>query len=531
MNRWKVIILGIGVLLISANSDAATITVAQDGSGVVKSVQAAFAAATNGDEIVILDDGVYEEDVMTGAGFQMVASYTLKAAEGKKPIIRAANKLPRLITLGIVGVDYMGFALLGCQNVSIEGITFENLSFDYNGAKYGAALTIADSVGVSIKNCTFRGAGAEEDKYNDGLNSTIFVAGLGVIAAPTNIAIDSCLFENFLKGITIAEWPNPAALADPSVIVRDSTFKNGVWGIEITASSYPESPNPATILAGSGIVIKGNEFLTLSGVGIALSGCYASIDHNMFLQCYAGIDAHYIPELSLAPTTAKIDQCAFIGMETDGMYVHMYNTETNADDHPVAVDVANCAFIGNQDFGVYVERGKTSFRNCTFAGNGLSAARISNGTGSVTSQFYQCDFYKNNQIDYPEYPHFKDHFEFLVDYNNYPTRVEITNCNIVGERGVLNGYLLDHSIFDPAACVVSYSNVYTQSDPLVNVVSDHILNIDPQYVSPTVDPSQYDPDDFQIPSDSILQTAGKGGEHIGAWGATPSAVAPWDLYR
>ncbi len=522
--------LGIWMLFLSATGYTATITVAQDGSGNVATVQSAIATIQNGDEIVILDDGVYVEDLTAGAGFLMPASFTLRAAEGKTPTIRSANQLSRLAAFGIAEIDYMGAAFLGCQNVLIEGITFENLAYESNSASYAATITIGDSIGVTVRNCTVRGAGSDPEKY-PGLNSAFFIVGLGVITAPTDILIESCSIENFYKGFTIAEWPDPAALGNPTVTVRNCTLMNGSLGIDAISSSYPESPDPSTTLAGSGLLFEDNYFSNLYYSGIMMSGGYAVIERNLFERCYTGIDIHYMPSLGVSPVIAKINECDFFDMDGDGLSVDAYNTETNVDANPVNVDVTNSAFVGNDYFGVYVERGTTHFSNCIFTGNGLSAARISYATSTVTAKFDHCDFYRNNQIDYPEYPHFDDQFEILIDPNNQPTRTEFTNCNIVGTRGILNGYMLNHSIYDPEACIASFCNVFTESDPLVNVVSDNILNFEPDYLSASVDPATFDKEGFQLTSGSILVTSGKEGTYIGSQGPATSSAGSWDLYR
>lgn len=529
MTNMKRFAIGIGILLFAASGYAATVTVAKDGSGVVNTVQAAFAVAQNGDEIVILDDGVYVEDAMTGAAFQMTASFTLRAADGKKPTIRSANQLPRLTTLGVPGVDHMGFTLLGCQNVLIEGITFENLSFESNVAKYGSAMTIGDSVGVTVRNCVFRGAGADHDSYHGGLNSNLFIVGLGVIVAPTNILIEDCTFENFFKGMTIAEWPNRDALADPSVIVRNCTFQNGIGGIDAVNSSYPESPNPATTLTGPGNLFEENSFNNLSGSGIVLSGGYSILNHNMFNDCYFGIDAHFYSTQGTSPNIGKINQCAFVNNKDCGLLVHVYEDEKNGDDYKVTIDVENCAFIGNKWHGVYVERGTSTFRNCTFAGNGVLGARVSNSTATVSAEFNHCNFYKNNQITYPDYPHFNEKYEIWVDTNPIATQAEFTNCIIVGERGILNSAYNT----DPNSCIVSYCDIFTQADPLKNATGDHILNVDPQFVSPKItwDESDEELAGFKLPNGSVLLTAGKDGTYIGAWGPDESEIGSWDLYQ
>ena len=153
---------GLGLLatfLVVGVSWGATITVKQDGSADATSVQAALMAASNGDTIIIGDSEVYEEDLTAGAAADLVASFTLKAAEGQTPTIRAVNQMERLGALGYPGIDFMGTFFFGCQGVVVEGITFENATVEMNAAGLSASLALFDCSDITIRNCTVRGAG------------------------------------------------------------------------------------------------------------------------------------------------------------------------------------------------------------------------------------------------------------------------------------------------------------------------------------------------------------------------------------
>ncbi|RJP22080.1 MAG: hypothetical protein C4527_22385 [Candidatus Omnitrophota bacterium] len=106
MNRMGMKMVFVVVFAMAAwGAESATITVAKDGTGNVASVQHALLLAQNGDEIVIADNAVYEEDITAGAVANLVASFTLRAAAGQHPTIRAVNQSSRLAVLGIPGVD------------------------------------------------------------------------------------------------------------------------------------------------------------------------------------------------------------------------------------------------------------------------------------------------------------------------------------------------------------------------------------------------------------------------------------------
>ena len=89
MNKSILVTVLCFIAVTSAN--AATITVAQDGSGMVNSVQAALATVANGDELIILDSATYNEDIVAGALAGFAPQFTLKAAEGQSPTIAATN--------------------------------------------------------------------------------------------------------------------------------------------------------------------------------------------------------------------------------------------------------------------------------------------------------------------------------------------------------------------------------------------------------------------------------------------------------
>ena len=145
---------------------SANITVKQDGTGDTQTIQAALNAAQNGDTIIIGDSKTYVEDLtaspflaQVGVPAAAVSSFTLMAADGVKPVIQAANAetSQRMSVLGLTGRDMLGFAIWGCQGVTIQGIEIVNLENEVNAFNVQSSLVIVDSDRVTVQDCTVRG--------------------------------------------------------------------------------------------------------------------------------------------------------------------------------------------------------------------------------------------------------------------------------------------------------------------------------------------------------------------------------------
>ena len=231
---------------------AATITVAQDGSGMVNSVQIAIASAVNGDEIVILDSAIYDEDVVAGAGAGFAAQFTLRAAEGQTPTIRAVNTASRLEALGVPGPDLVGALFSGCMGATIEGITFVNTTTELSAADTSCALGVMDCTDITIRNCTIVGAGGQGTAYA-GNNVGTIVAG--ITFAPTGIVYEDRIIEDCQYGIAFSLFV-PGVPVDPSVTVRGCIIRNcNENGIEIHTAASPE-PRPCPGLGVTGMTLR-----------------------------------------------------------------------------------------------------------------------------------------------------------------------------------------------------------------------------------------------------------------------------------
>lgn len=526
----KTILFGLMAVFFSTSVYAAVIRVAQDGSGDTKSVQAAIMAAKNGDDILIIDNGVYIEDLMAGLGFQMTASFTLKADAGKTPIIQAANVTPRLAAFGIPGTDYMGAAFLGCQNVLIEGIHFENLSTNANMAGFCGCLTIADSVGITVRNCTITGVWDTGVQFPDSqMNAGVYILGIGLIAAPKDILLENCVINNNRKGMAIAEWPTSSSLADPTVIIRNCKYSKCEWlCLEVSDSTYPESPDPKTTLTGPGILVENCSF-TDSYVGIIHDGGYLTTRNNSYSSVEYGIYMQSWTISGTSPVVGNIKDSNFIGCSRSGIGLYNDPSETSVDNSKVVANVDNCSFIGNGRHGVSLRRGEAHFTNSIFAYNGIAGAQISGETFSVAASFDHCDFYKNNQIDDPD---FMDKYEAVVFPEKNRAKTSFTNCNFTGVRGIRNGTGPDFSPYDPKACTVSYCNIFTSADQVTNLTSDNLFSIDPKYISPVTEATleSYNEKGFTVGAAELL-TKGKDGSYIGSQGGTGSGIMDWELQQ
>lgn len=526
---FKTMILGMAVVLFSISVYASTIKVAQDGTGDVKSVQAAIIAAKNGDEILITDNGPYVEDIMAGQGFQTAESFSIKAAEGKTPVIRAANQASRLASFGIVGIDYMGAAFLVCQNVLIEGIRFENTSLNANIGGFCASLTLADSVNVTLHDCTFSGAWSPGVTIpSTQYNSSVYVLGVGLLA-PAGIVFDTCTLQNNRKGMVIQEWPKTSALGDPTVSIQNCIFtKCELYGLEVEGSSYPVTPDAKTTLQGPGITVEECSFSD-SGTGIYQGGGYLTTNYNIYTSLDYGLYINYWAKGATSPVVCNVYKAMVTGCNKVGLMVSDNTSESDVNLNKVVVNVDATAFIGNAWHGVSVRRGEAHFTNSIFAGNAIVGAQVGDASATIEATFDHCDFYKNNKTGDVGFP---GQYEAEVFPGNRNIKVSFTNTNFTGTRGILNGSYLAYDGFDPKACTVSYCNIFTTSDQVSNVTSNNLFSIDPKYVSPgtDIDPEAFDLNGWIMGATELL-TKGKDGTYIGCMGAGDSGLENWDILQ
>lgn len=476
------------ILGMASIASGATITVKKDGTADATSVQEALAAATNGDTIVIADSDIYEEDVTAGVAAGLVASFTLKAAEGQTPTIRAANIMERLGDLGIPGTDIMGALFFGCQGVLIEGITFDNLEIALNASGISGALSLFDCSDITVRNCTIRGAGGDGTGY-PGDNLTLVAAGIQT--APTGVIIEDCLIEKGNYGVAIAKF-QPGTPTDPSVTIRGCTIQNcEEQGIEVDNGAPPTSEDP-NVATGQGNLFENNTIINCN-TGIGLGGGYNVIRN-----------------------------CTVLNFRGEGLDVDLDGTSGT---QPITGIVENSVFVGNLGDGVRVDEGIVTLSNCIVAGNGSEGIHLRNTDNATSVTVDHCDIYQNLQVDVGAL------FEVLVDVGTTDLiQLRMTNTNVVGETGVYNGDVNDPAYFDEEGLFASYCNVFVVDERYTNVVVDNDTELDPKYVNPSTDPETFTREGFQLSSDSPVLTAGENGTYIGSQGPAAVGVEDWAIH-
>jgi parallel beta-helix repeat protein len=468
----------------ASTSLGADVTVSKPGGGgAYTTVQAALATAKNGDTIIIADSEVYVEDVTAGVAAGLVASFTLRAAEGQKPVIRAANTAERVGVLGIPGTDYMGTFFFGCQGVLVEGITFENLDTALDAGGISAALALFDSSDITIRNCTIRGAGGEGTNY-PGDNLSV-VAG-GVQTAPKGVLIENCLVEEGNYGVAISKLQGGTP-TDPSVIVRGCTIRNcEETGIEVDAGAPPNNTDP-NVATGQGNLLENNTIINCD-TGISLGGGYNVIRNCTVLSCRAeGLD-----------------------VDLDG----------DRGTQPITGIVENSVFVGGQGDGIRVDEGIVTLTNCIVAGSGSEGIHLRDSNNETKVTVDHCDIYRNLTAG--------DLFEVRVDVGATALiQLRMKNTNVVGEAGIYNGSIDDPEFFDLEGLFASYCNVFAANDRYTNVVVENDRQFDPMYMNPSVDPQTFTRDGFQLSSTSAVITAGENGTFIGSQGPAAVRVEDW----
>lgn len=519
----KTIFFTMGALIMATGVHAATITVAQDGSGDATSVSAALAAAANGDEIVIADSAVYAEDITAGAGFQagLPASFTLKAAAGQTPTIKSVNTAERSGFLGIPGPDYFGAFFFGCQGVLIEGITFETSDELSNAGSIASILSVFDSVGFTIRNCTVRGVGGDIDYPDDNLG--IAIISLGAAAVTSGVLIEDCLIEETNIGIAIAKFPDMTVPADPSVTVRGCTIQHcDGSGIEVDNGAYPELPegaNPDQIALGDGNLFENNTMID-TGDGVALGGGYSVVRNCTVIDSRGdGITFDRDGARGTSPIMGIVENCTVTGSANDGVRLDDAGEEGDT----IFATVTDCAFVANEESGARIDGGNATIEDCIFAGNGSYGIWLADDSRATVANVDHCDIYQNHQTSAVE------PFEVYVQLDSSTLlQLNISNSIVVGELGLLNGEY--EGEFDEESLFASYCNVFTADDPFIQVVVDNESSVDPMYENASIDPTTFTAAGFSLAPDSPALTLDANGSYLGSQGLGEVDVDSWNLY-
>ena len=479
---WLTLILAV----VAMNVGAATITVSQDGQGDHASIQAALMVASNGDDIVVLDSAVYEEDLICGAAVGLVASFTLRAAEGQSPTVRSANATNRAADFGVEGNDYYGAMFFGCQGVLVDGITFENPATETNNTGISSIFAVFECNSFTVRNCTFRGAGGPGTGYG-GNAAGVFVAG--VFAPMVDVLFEDCLIEETFIGMTIAK-----AIADtptdPSVTVRRCTIQHcGNSAVDADNGAPPnnEDPNVATG--------QGNLF-----------------DDCLFVDCHGAFDA--------GGGYSILRNCTILDARGEGIQVDRDGPHGT---RPLTVIIENTVVVGSETMGIRVDEGTVQISHSIIAGSGSDGLYLRNRELEASVTVDHCDFYDNAIVE--------PNFEIRVDATTTTLlQARITNSNIVGLGGLYNGDLADDTNFDDEGLFADYCNVFNADPRYVNAVVTNDRDFDPLYVSPSNDSATFTREGFRLSSSSPALNQASDGGYIGSQGTEGVGIDDWAVY-
>lgn len=463
-----------------------TITVAKDGSGDVNSVQLAIASANDGDEIIIQDSAVYEEDLTAGAGAGLAAQFTLKAAEGQSPSIRAVNAAERLEVIGAPGADLLGAFFSGCVGALIEGITFENFTTDVNVLTISSAIALMDCINTTVRNCTVRGAGGPGTAYS-GFNFGLIVSGQTL--ASSGIVIENCLVEECHFGVQVLKGVEGEP-TDPSVTIRNCIIQNcNGNGIEMDCASQPDPEDPSRMATGDGHLIEDTQIINCQNPA------------------------------TLGGGKIVFRNCTFLGNRG---YVNVDKQDTG--ELPILAEFENTAIVGSENIGVRVIGGRLTMTRCIVAGCYHEGLFVTENDEEALVTVDHCDFYQN-LWDAPESFELRLEPPTLLD-----RKLTVIDTNVVGVAGILNGKLDDFENYEEDAAAASYCNVLTEFEPYIHITVDHGVSFDPLYVNPTTDPDLFTREGFQLQEESSVLNAASDGGPIGSQGPVQTGVTDWMMY-
>ncbi|MDP8243940.1 MAG: right-handed parallel beta-helix repeat-containing protein [Candidatus Hinthialibacter antarcticus] len=464
----------------------ATITVAQDGSGDVNTIQNAVAMAAEGDDILVLDSAVYDEDLAAGPLAGFAAQFTLKAAEGQSPTLRAVNSAERLGAIGAPGADLLGAFFAGCVGVVIEGMTFENPTTDINVLTISAAIALMDCNDVVLRNCTIRGAGGPGTAYS-GFNFGVLVSGQTIPSA--GIVIEDCLIEQCHYGIQILKG-TAGEPTDPSVTIRGCTIQNcNGNGIEMDCASQPNPDEPSRSAIGDGHLIENTQIINCENA--ATLGGGKIVFRNCTLLGNRG--------------SVNVDK-------------------QDSGELPILADFDQTAIVGSENIGVRVIGGRVSMTHCIVAGcfrEGLYAAADAEEAIITVDH---CDFYQN-LVETPELFELRLEASIALD-----RKLTVSNTNVIGVAGILNGTIDDPNDYEEDAAIASYCNVLTDFESYINVTVDHEASFDPLYANPQTDAALFSRAGFQLQEGSPALAAASDGGFIGSQGPIQTRLKHWMMY-
>jgi len=467
-----------GLLLLPPAAPSAERTVGQAGGGQFTSIQAAIDAAAPGDSIVVLDSATYVEDLTfgnpsTGAP-DSKADVTLRAADGQRPTVKAANTQDRL---GLGAPDYSGL-LIWSRGVTVRGLDILNDGNAGMGALgLGTSLSVHAS-GVSVIDCLVSREGGAEIQDGAVLAVSDLHRLFGGSQTIEDILISDCTVEKGMSvGIVVYPfaWNLPGGPLDSIVharIERCIIQDNAGTGFQSDALGSVELTQVTCLRNG--------------GAGFEMSNQDASMT-----DCVA-IDN------GGAGVTAEIDD------------------NYNYSDFKLTVDGLTCT--GNRNGGLSITEGVANIRRALLYDNEDFNLRVDPTIDSFAAESipvtvdHSTLYYTPGQAD--PWPNVR------IDFGFDTATLDLTNSLIVGPIGIDNfdqaipgqDLVVDHAMFWNGGAPVTHEGPFTATNSV-----------------PPADPLFADPGqgDFRLQTGSPAATADDQGGAIGAMGlvtASPTEV-------
>ena len=260
------------LLLIALPSSAATLLVAQDGSGDFLTIGDAVAAASSGDTIDI-EGGIYAEEINPSG-----KDLSLRAADSGDPVTIDGEGARRCLvgasgeTLVLTDMRFTdGFTDQdgGCVLLSDAVATFTNCQFDDCEAVDGGGLWLGPAGTVTLTGCTFSACDAES-------------RGGGLHVEGGTATLDgSLLWDNFcgLAGGALAVMDS----GGPSSVTVTSSSLQSNFGVGLGEAIWSDSSAP--------ILIDGTQ-LCDHDAGVEVSGSLTDGGGNSFGEwcCQGDVD-------------------------------------------------------------------------------------------------------------------------------------------------------------------------------------------------------------------------------------------------
>ena len=455
-------------------AQAAEHTVRQAGGADYTSVQAAIDAADPGDLITILDSATYVEDLSFGAmmpgSLDSKANLTVRAANGQRPTIQAANTADRF---GMGAPDFGGVLVLS-QGVSLQGLDLRNAgNAQGSSLGLGTAMSIHAS-GVSAVDCRLSQAGG--------------------VAGPTGAAV-----------LAISDFGRLAGGGDTveDVLLSDCIIEDGPFlGLAVFPFSFEVNPG----IFGSVLRVRAErcEVRSCATTGIESDGLGSLTLVDVVSRDNGG------DGLQLSIANAVVDGFQSLHNGKTGISLELYDVGEGA---AVELTGRNVTCLGNGEGGLDISEGIAALTNLVLAAN--------------TGFNLRFDAFYDNPL-YPALEVTVDHGTFYYppgDPDNLPNiklenaledpfSLTVRNSLIVGPVGIDNvdaspaeEILFDYTLFWNGGAPVQHNGPFTETNA--------VAGSDPAFADPETG-------DFRIGPAAPAATGDEAGGPLGGAGVAAS---------